>query len=98
MQPTADSLERCGVHHVIVMLVREQHVVHAHTALADPVGDAFRGVDEQVAVGSFDKIAVGLDKAAGVEGDFHDAEELAEESGERAGGAGVAGASGNPIS
>jgi hypothetical protein len=53
-------------------LVGEQHVIHPRAAPGHPVGDAFGRVDEEIAIGSFDKIAVRLDEAAGVEGDFHD--------------------------
>ncbi len=54
------------------MLVGEQHVIDTDAELGDPIGDSLGSVDEKVAIGSFDKVAVGLDEAAGVGGDFHD--------------------------
>ena len=71
MEARPELPERRGIHHVVVMLVGEQHIIHPDATLGDPVGDAFRRVDEEIPIGGFDKIAIGLDKAAGVEGDFH---------------------------
>jgi hypothetical protein len=54
------------------VLVGEQHVIDPHAAAGDPLGDPLRRVDEEIAVGGFDEVAVGLDETAGVEGDFHE--------------------------
>jgi hypothetical protein len=56
---------------MVVVLMSEQNVIDADTAASDPVGDSFGRVDEEIAVRSFDEIAVGLDHATSVESDLH---------------------------
>ena len=70
VQSRAEHLQRGGIGDVVVVLMSEQHVIDADTAASDSVGDSFGRVDEEIAVRSFDEIAVGLDHAASVEGDL----------------------------
>ena len=71
VQARPGGLQRGGIHHVIEVLVREQHGVHPHPPLGDPGGDALGRIDEEISLGGFGQVAVGFTEAAGVEGEFH---------------------------
>lgn len=47
-------------------------MVNPHSTLFDPLCDTFRRIDQQISIRCFDEVAIGLDEAAGVAGNFHD--------------------------
>jgi hypothetical protein len=56
---------------MIIVLMRQQNIIHPHPAFGDPFRDSLGRINEQISIGSFDKVAVRLNETAGVAGDFH---------------------------